>query len=162
MNKKVMAEGLTRIKNRGLTGNFLFYLKKLNVMYNDGYFHNVQPSSPPPDKPEGLLGNISYRLLWKEGNLYYVSAGSLQVIWDVVLILLMFGGILLWRDHSSKMFEICILGITLYLLLFEGRAKYLYMFLPIYTCMAGIVFDKIRKSSFLRELSRLKGGRVRA
>ena len=40
--------------------------------------------------------------------------------------------------------EITILGIVLYMLLFEGRSKYLFMFLPVYFTLAGIGFGRIR------------------
>ncbi len=40
-------------------------------------------------------------------------------------------------------FKITIIGITLYLLLFEGRSKYLFMFLPIYVSFAGVILSEL-------------------
>lgn len=140
VNDQFLAEGIKRVRGRGILGNVIFYLKKLNVAYNDGYFHNVQVS--PPTASHELSKNIWYRLLWKEeaGVLYQLFAGILQTAWDAVLLCLI-ASVFLCRKHDSfKLFEILISGITLYVLLFEGRSKYLYMFLPVYLCAAGMSF----------------------
>ena len=112
------------------------------MAYNDGYFHNVQAGGASVSNE--LERNIYYELLEKENGIYYqVSAGTLQVAWDFVLILLMLSVLLLYKNGSYKLFEILILGITVYLMLFEDRSKYLYMFLPIYVSAAGISFAEI-------------------
>lgn len=135
VNAKLLTEGIERVREREFLGNIIFYVKKINVAYNDGYFHNVQPSSELPR-------NIFHKLLWKEdsGLLYQVFAGILQVAWDAVLLGLMASVILLRKKESFKLYEILIMGITLYLMLFENRSKYLYMFLPVYLCAGGVAF----------------------
>lgn len=140
VNNQFLAKGITRVQERGLWKNILFYAKKLNVAYNDGYFHNVQVS--PPTASHELSKNILYRLLWKgeAGVLYQLSAGILQTAWDAVLLCLMASVFLLRKKDFYKLYEILILGITFYLMLFEGRSKYLYMFLPVFLCAAGVSF----------------------
>ena len=140
--------GIDRIRERGFLGNIKFYIKKLNVAYNDGYFHNVQ--ALPPAVSHELSPNLLYKLLWKEdGSLYQISAGILQVAWDAVLLSLMAGAVLLRKRETYKLYQIMILGITLYLMIFENRSKYLYMFLPVYLCAAGISFAEC-KNQYIR------------
>lgn len=146
INARCLAEAITRVSSRGLWGNIMFYVKKMNIAYNDGYFHNVQGSSKELEK------NILFELLWgrgEPGSLYQVSAGIVQIAWDAVLLCLMASAVLLRKDKSYKLYQIMILGITLYLMLFEVRAKYLYMFLPIYVCAAGISFAEC-KNQYMR------------
>lgn len=140
VNDQFLSEGMKRVRRRGILGNISFYTKKLNVAYNDGYFHNVQVS--PPTASHALSKNIWYRLLWKEeaGVLYQLFAGILQTVWDAVLLCLIASVFFLRKNDFFKLYEILIVGITFYLLLFEGRSKYLYMFLPVYLCAAGMSF----------------------
>ena len=137
---RLLTEGLERVKEREFWGNIKFYIKKINVAYNDGYFNNLQ--TLPPKVSHEPSKNLFYKILWKEnaGSLYQVYAGILQVSWDAVLLGLMASVILLRKEESFKLFEIMILGITLYLMLFEDRSKYLYMFLPVYLCAGGESF----------------------
>ena len=60
-----------------------------------------------------------------------------QTVWDMVLLSLMAGIVVFRKRDFPKVLELCILGVTLYLMLFEGRSKYLYMFLPVYLMTAG-------------------------
>ena len=73
----------------------------------------------------------------------------LQVIWDFTLILLTLGFLILFVTgyHREKyyLFEIIILGIVSYLFIFEDRSKYLFMFLPVIMCFAGIIFCDLRR-----------------
>lgn len=155
VNAKLLTEGIERVGERGFFGNIKFYLKKLNVAYNDGYFHNIQ--SQPPAASHELSKNLFYKLLWREeaGLLYQVSAGILQVVWDAVLLGLMASVVLLHKKDSYKLYQIMILGITLYVMLFEGRSKYLYMFLPVYLCAGGVAFAECKN-----QYTRVKNARI--
>lgn len=54
---------MERLKSGGIRDNVIFYLKKLNVIYGDGYFHNVQAVNSPISNE--LKHNILYDLLEK-------------------------------------------------------------------------------------------------
>ena len=41
------------------------------------------------------------------------------------------------REKPWVFLKLVILGVSLYLMLFEGSAKYIYMFLPFYLLLAG-------------------------
>ena len=138
------SQGMRWVKERGIIGGIGFYLKKLNVAYNDGYFHNIQPYDHDTVKP-GLV-----REIYDLRGAYVIIVGELkQILWDFSLICLAFPVILsllrLKRKDISLFFEMSIIGIILYMFLFEGRSKYLYMFLPLYFSFAGIMLDQILK-----------------
>lgn len=129
------------IKERGVWGNLDFYIKKLDVAYNDGYFNNVQFFNK--DKVEK---NMLYEIYCKKGKYYSIGANIFQVLWDLILVIIGMS-VLVRKDiriiNKYEVFEIMILGITAYLMLFEGRSKYLFMFLPIYIAFSGIILDEI-------------------
>lgn len=138
-----LKEALTRIKNRGFIGNIKYYLMKLNVAYNDGYFHNMSAHEDKDVEKNRLY--LFY--LDKNSKTYALGASVMQVLWDMILALLIFNTFVLVRKHKSEwtidlFAEIAILGITLYLMLFEGRAKYIYMLLPVYLYYAGIIMAR--------------------
>ena len=137
-------QGMNWVKERGIIGGIGFYLKKLNVAYNDGYFHNIQPYDHDTVKP-GIV-----REIYDNRGAYVIIVGELkQVLWDFSLICLAFPIILnllrLKRKNICLFFEMSIIGVILYMFLFEGRSKYLYMFLPLYFSFAGIMLDQILK-----------------
>lgn len=138
VNNKLKDEALLRIKQRGLKKNIVFYTKKLNIVYNDGYFNNVQMHGDWVS--DELKHNILYDILEKENGKYYqVGASILQIIWDGILLLIIicsFNGIKNRLECKYLFYKIALLGITVYLLLCEGRSKYLYMYLPIYVDFA--------------------------
>ena len=56
----------------------------------------------------------------------------------------MFIGIRVKSDNMFMLYiKIIILGVSAYTLLFEGRAKYLFMFVPIYLVAAGMGLNEM-------------------
>lgn len=132
------------IKERSVAGGIFYYLKKINVVYNDGYFHNVQPYDKSiVDK------NIIYELCSNDGKYYILGAEVMQVLWDLILILItldIIWGLFVKKDNEmNSVFKVIILGITMYLMIFEGRSKYLFMFSPIYIVYAGLMLSELMK-----------------
>lgn len=133
-------EGLRRIVSRKLLGNAKFYMGKLNVAFNDGYFNNVQWNYDGED-------NFWSNLYLRNGAYYALGADVLQILWDFILIVSTLGIFLKTKKLNVAMFQILLLGVTFYLLIFQNRSKYLYMFLPVYIAYAGnvlsILFDRV-------------------
>jgi len=157
LNKAFLEEGINRIKRRELTGNIAFYIGKLNVAYNDGYFHNVQK------KLKDTESSVWKQLYSKQGNGYAILANTFQTIWDGILLLLLIGMLLkkFGKNDIYVLFEILILGVTLYLMCFEGRSKYIYMFLPVYLCTAGIALHRLSNFFFgIKERKNKRNGMV--
>ena len=129
------------IKERGIWGNIKYYLKKIDVAYIDGYFHHLEPY----DKST-VSKNLIYDLYVRDGKYFFLRADIMQVLWDLVLLLISFDiviCILKKQKEVFSVFKITILGITLYLMLFEDRSKYLFMFLNIYIAYAGLMLNEL-------------------
>lgn len=134
-------QAISWIKERGIIGNIKFYIKKLNVAFNDGGFHNVQPYNH-----DRAVHNVIYHFFSNDGDYYGLIVEIRQILWDMMIIMLSVQ-ILLYRFFEGTMntvyvfFELSIIGIIIYLFLLEGRSKYLYMFLPLILSYAGIAMD---------------------
>ena len=162
VNKALFQRGVRRIRRRGLLGNIVFYEKKIDVAYNDGYFTNVQlPAMKDMDR------SALYDLYIREGRFYQLGATLFQILWDGILAIMMLHAALdAWRfrrrhskaptgngawelaqadgtDRTLTLLKISILAITLFLMLFEGRAKYLYMFMPVFLMAFGLMLHRV-------------------
>ncbi|MDE7251837.1 MAG: hypothetical protein K2O32_02705 [Acetatifactor sp.] len=136
----MFAEGIRRVKERGLSGNVSFFFHKLDVAYGDGYFHNVQNAGA--DWDNSFLANVYKR----GGSYYWVMATILQIIWDAALLcLLVGGGLYQKKDRILGLYYLVIGAVTVYLMCFEGRSKYIFMFLPVYMIAAGLSFEMLAK-----------------
>ncbi len=137
---------LTLISDRGPVGNVMFYIKKLNVAFNDGSFHDIQPYNK-----KNIEKNLIYNVMNNEGKYYRKVADVRQTAWDFILILLAIPLFLFLfgrkRNTIFLLFEIMLLGIILYLMIFEGRSKYLYMYLPAIFAFAGAVLHRFLQAA---------------
>lgn len=120
------------VKERGVRGNLIFAGKKLNLAYSDGQFHNMQLYEKEV-ADDGLL----YKLYFREGKYSFVIAECMQLLWSLVLVMIGIGMIpgIGGRDDPTRLLSIILIGVTLYVLLFEVRSKYLFMFVPLYILM---------------------------
>lgn len=166
VNDAMLQEGINRINNRGIAGNISFYEKKLVVAYNDGTFSINQPA-----KMFKMEKTFLYELYMLKGRYYQIGATVFQILWDaVLLVLIVYALWRVWRYRYRRqkggfgrrngqdsrgteqpkgdyniinLLIISILGVTLYLMLLEGRAKYLIMFLPVYLMAFGLMYHEI-------------------
>jgi len=117
-----LRQGLDWIRERGFRGNLDFYSKKLDIAYNDGYLGAAQKH------PSALVN-------------------SMQVLWDMLLLILLAGAFRgSWKDRRRGFMcflKASLLGVTMYLMLFEDRAKYLWMFLPVFMTFAGMTLARM-------------------
>lgn len=146
---------ITVIKNRimknGLWGGIGFAIKKVVMNYNDGSFAWT--------KEGGFFKTISsapniFASVWLR-YFYYAENNSviyniMQMIW---LVLLFLDGIAGWSYLKADVKEenvvfLSLIGITLFTVLFEGRARYLILYSPYYIIAAVIglkyLLEKIR------------------
>ena len=133
-----------RFLEKGLTGNIKFLLIKNMVNYDNGtfswayegdFFRDV---SAREDRLSVFLRNIYY----PDGKYHYVYSVICQGIW----ILLLTGciGIFMERPRMElAVAELAVLGLTLFLLIFESRARYLFLYMPMYVLLGGIGLKNI-------------------
>ena len=162
VNQEYLRRAVGFIRERGLTGNAEFYTKKLNMVYNDGYFNNVQSKLL-----KKLKNTFLYDIYVHEGKYYAYGANLMQILWDAVLLTMMLYCLNLFltflrrkrnpgfapaqveptpgRDMANLL-KLVVIGVTLYLMLLEGRSKYLYMFLPVFLAAFGEMFQTVGRN----------------
>lgn len=144
VGKQMTEIAINRIKERGIKGNIVFFKNKLGLVYVDGYFHNVQAKNSPVSNE--LKRNLFYELLVRaDGRYYQVSASLLQIAWNLILVSMLIFSLMNIKgeDERNSIIALVVLGATAYIMIFEGRSKYLYMFLPAFCAEFGIAIRKI-------------------
>lgn len=135
-------KALERLKSMGFKDVLRFYTGKALTVYNDGtfawhcegkFFANVYPE--PNLRSAPFLRNIYYQN--SKSNLIMTTAE--QFVWIVILLLSFMAAFT--RNEGNKNSEIAILmlsiiGLTVFELLFEARARYLYTYIPIFCLLA--------------------------
>lgn len=134
-----------RIKEMGLLGLAHHFIKKILVVYNDGSFAwyaeggFFQESFDNGYRPLQLkLKNYYYM----EGENYSYFLSFMQTLWISTLFLSLFT-VFYKRCSTLLVMKLALLGLTLYELLFEARARYLLIYGPIYVIMACIGFYSV-------------------
>ena len=128
------AEGLRRIRARGLAGNLRFYAYKNFHNYGDGTFAPYQQTI----KAERFGDSFWEQIMIDGKPLHQRYALAEQTLWFLVMCCILCEALLrAGREKPWIFLKLVILGVSLYLMLFEGSAKYIYMFLPFYLLLAG-------------------------
>ena len=143
-----------RLKEYGIVGYAKFLTKKMMTNYNDGTFawgaeggfYYFVPETNCNNNISLFLKNIYYN----DGKYYGIYSHIAQLLWIIVLI---GGGIAsviefrnkIHKDDKYITLQLCILGITIFELLFEARARYLYLYVPIYILLFVLKGNYIEK-----------------
>ena len=148
-----------RYQEMGASGYITQLVKKNLSNYNDGTFAWYREGNFFVEIPEkdSLAAKLLRRFYWwnqvGEENMYQVFASIEQVVWFFVLLCI--AGCVLPGckiNNVEGLLALTLIGVSLFLLLFECRARYLYIFSPLYVVLAGIGLDKI--NYFLHDLRR--------
>lgn len=164
-NSANIKKALNRINNMGFKGLVRYYIGKTLTIYNDGtfawrcegtFFANVFET--PNLKAAPFLRNI----YCTDSKSEMVVTTVQQFVW-IVILLLSFASVFA-KHKNVKGLELAVLmisivGLTLFELLFEARARYLYIYVPIFCVLAAVgadnmhfLFDKIFRKSQSGEL----------
>lgn len=141
-NKKVAIE---RVKNYGVVGLGKHTIKKMLGTYNDGTFgwwNEGEFRSVETECPNQIFAPTLREIYYKEGKAFPVFRLVMQTIWLLVLDG-MACNVLALRDKMSfgnkecmVIIAITLIGFFLFELLFEGRARYCYIFTPVFLIFA--------------------------
>ena len=153
--------GISRIQERGVIGNLVFYAKKMMFSFGDGsfswsvdggtrFFTEIYPESGPGAH---WLRSLFYYDEWQPGANRTAFMTVTQVLWYAVLVLWAVAGLAgtmhprgcarvprggLGFPMAALVPLITLMGMCLYLLIFEDRARYLYCFGPVSVACAAI------------------------
>ncbi len=148
-NKKELELAGEILKERKVTGSALFYLKKLVMSFNDGTFTwrgeggmilGEYPEISSPKFTEELKS-----FLWNGGKHEIVYNTYSQCVWILILLAALSNmAVLSYRtfteekvDFKSFSAVLSIVGITLFIMLFEARARYFYNYIPVFILLAS-------------------------
>lgn len=139
-----LARSKERLQNMGTLGLIKHGAKKLLTAYNDGTYawgaegrFYFEVYEAPNQRMASFLRSIYYN----DGSRYPCFATLEQFIWIGVLIAaffsVFFGGDN--RHHKEiAVLMVSVIGLTLFEVLFEARARYLYTYLPIFCILAAV------------------------
>ncbi len=138
----------TRIEHMGVKGLALQGLRKTLTNYNDGTFFwggegNFFGEVSEPRVP--VLSQFTRGLYYPEGSLYRLWSNFEQAVWLAILTL----GLLSCLRKPNRRIAVVMLsvvGLTLFNMIFEARARYLYTYLPYFILLTSIGIGKLRDS----------------
>ena len=135
-------------KQRVKEVDFNFLSRKLAYNYNDGTF-------AWEGEGEFYFGGFEIRdqktyeklasFYQKEGDKYYIFSNIYQVIWIMLLLTCFISIIRNKINEKSTLLYLTIIGHTLFLMIFEARARYLIIYLPVFITIASCAFNYLRK-----------------
>ena len=142
-----------RIKNMGPIGLAKQLIRKTLTNYNDGsfcwggeggFYREILPERQSIASP--FLRKVYYSPHLGQGYGQYNMAwiNAVQAIWMLVLALTLCCAAFV-REERLAVVMLSLIGITLFEMLFEARARYLYCYVPIYILMASMGLNRVRE-----------------
>ena len=138
-NRVALERAIGRIKDRGFWESIYFYLRKMVMTFNDGLFGWKTEVWVHEEYPAALAQNTALtqrlRSIFRGNESNYDVAGYnalCQLVW--IFSIMGIPGICLCKDKKREkygIFILCFLGIFFYQIIFEARARYLFVFLPL-------------------------------
>ncbi|MBO5057645.1 MAG: hypothetical protein J6C64_14995 [Lachnospiraceae bacterium] len=119
---------------------FLFIIKKLLAVYNDGSFAwNGEGYFFLECYEGGFLHKVLTHIYYPEGRLYPYYLLFVQALWMSTLFLSLFSGNKTasgTAPHIISVLKLSLIGLFLFEIIFEARARYLFTYTPIFILMA--------------------------
>lgn len=149
-SKRNIEVALERIKKLGFKGYVEFISKKTLTNYNDGTFawgvegnffigvkHDINTKISP-----GLKS-----LYYTDGKHFYIYSTLVQVLWICIIcgvfLKTVFAVFQKTLDYDYIIMILSVVGLTVFELLFEARARYLYIYIPIYIILGIYGFREL-------------------
>lgn len=137
LNIKIAKE---RLENYGPVGYLKFLSKKMLTNYNDGTFAWGAEGAFYYIVPEEPAARLTYQfreVYYYNGAYYNYFITMEQFLWVTMMAAVWYTALKELFEKREKnydvlLMELSLIGITLFELLFEARARYLYLYVPIY------------------------------
>lgn len=137
---------IERLKEMGADGYLQHLIKKNLATYNDGTFSYGREGNFYGYIPEenGSLDHTLRQIFYMGGEHYSILATVEHLLWLLVLIGICFCILPGSKEPLGENYiALALLGVSLFLLLFEGRARYLYQFSPLYVILATAGLQRV-------------------
>ncbi|MCM1120038.1 MAG: hypothetical protein NC543_11860 [bacterium] len=155
-NQAELERAVKRLKEKGVLGVWHFYLKKLTMSFNDAtfgwgtevwvdsYYEGENNLASGTDRTEALR-SIYWNGKWT--GAYYTVC---QLVWYVILVGIPGICLVKRRTDGFDILVVSCLGILFYQMLFEARARYLFVFAPL--LIAASICGYMRYASLLESI----------
>ena len=125
-----------RLKKMGIKGYLRFQKRKMLVNYNDGTFAWGREGAfyDYAKKREGKVEKWIWSFIHLDGANFEYYGRFAQTIWITMLFLMMFMNIQNWGKYEDYkvVCVMAIVGITIFVSIFEARARYLFLYSTYY------------------------------
>lgn len=155
-----------RLEQKGIGGLLDFWLRKQVMNFNDGTFSWFQEGNFQAWEYEDLTDSSWKEPLrafyWDKGESYSLFCTISQGVWIFILLGVLLEAVLLFKESILCLLRgtedsgdsllgtrirltgmITFTGVFLFVMLFEGRARYLYNNVPVFAAMAVIGYGKL-------------------
>ncbi len=132
-----------RMKAMGANGLLKHLVRKMMVVYADGTFAwGCEPDFWQTELPEtnGAASRILRAFYYEDGAYYRVFETMEQAVWIFVLVGGWISSLKMLRKKGKSAYyamALALIGITVFEILFEARARYLYLYAPVFVLMTG-------------------------
>lgn len=153
-NKQAFTEAGNRISEMGVKGFATHLLRKVLTNFNDGTFawgHEGEFYWNIPEKNNGLAKWLrSY--FYEGGSNTAIFQCTTQIAWMIVLCMLPCFFIRRRREIGQQRAAIClsIVAICCFVMVFEARARYLYLYSPVFILAATLGLERLIENLEIR------------
>ena len=143
-----MARGMERLSSRGLAENLRFFAVKAYKAYADGSFasHGSFIDVEIPQRSSRVSAFLR-SLYHKKGRLMPYCQTVAQLDWLGVLTLCAYTAFTRRREPAVAAICLTLIGLTLYLLIFEVWPRYLFLYAPYFVLLSALALDRpLRKA----------------
>ncbi len=142
-NLQVAAE---RIKEMGLPGLAQLWTKKILTNFSDGTFawwEEGQFYSQEMYDGNYLLRSLLSSFYYEHGSRYSLFVNYMQTLWMGILLLGAAASLKKKQYAAGNVLMLSIVGLFLFETIFEARARYLFIYAPVFVLQAGMGFRQI-------------------
>ena len=136
-NEANMREAVSRIKEKKIGGLIEHTLKKTLTVWNDGTYAWGEEGGFYEElysEPNRYAAHILRNIFYTTGRYYKYFATFEQCVWIAILVLAIFAT----HSKKSSVLMLSIFGLIVFEMLFEARARYLYIYVPILCILAAV------------------------
>ena len=134
-----------RFFGRSIKGQIEFFTNKTLINFNDGsfswgqegvFFYKIIPT-------KSKISNVLRSIYYPKGKYYHLFLQIEQILWLFTLLLCPF---IVKKNNSKKEMALMLslIGITLFLTIFEPRTRYLYCYSGVFVITALLGLDKLK------------------
>lgn len=150
-NEERNSADLTRAKERihtmGIGGLLKHFERKTLTLFNDGTFSLGTEGDFYSQVAGWNNGVVDFlrNLFYSDGYFYIYTSTIRQAFWLATLLLVILSCLNESENKMKRVVLFSIAGISLFQLLFEARARYLYIYVPFYILLAMIGLSSMKK-----------------